>query len=49
MEELSEYCEQDVEITRKVFLAGWQDGFLYYYNKGRAGNGDQHRIMEREA
>ena len=33
MEELREYCQQDVEITRKVFLAGWQDGFLYYTTK----------------
>lgn len=33
IEELSEYCQQDVEITRKVFLAGWQDGFLYYTTK----------------
>ena len=33
MEELSEYCQQDVEIMRKVFLAGWQDGFLYYTTK----------------
>ena len=40
MEELREYCQQDVEITRKVFLAGWQDGFLLLHDKGRAGNRD---------
>ena len=33
MEELREYCQQDVEITRKVFLAGWQDGYLLYTTK----------------
>ena len=32
-EELREYCQQDVEITRKVFLAGWQDGYLLYTTK----------------
>ena len=33
MEELREYCKQDVEITRKVFLAGWHDGYLLYTTK----------------
>ena len=35
IEELSEYCQQDVEITRKVFIAGWQDGYLLYTKDGQ--------------
>ena len=32
-EELAAYCYKNVQITRKVFIAGWQDGFLYYTTK----------------
>ena len=32
IEELCAYCQQDVEITRKVFLTGRQDGYLLYTN-----------------
>ena len=33
LEELVAYCYKNVQITRKIFLAGWQDGFLYYTTK----------------
>ena len=35
MQELREYCEQDVEITYRLFLAGWQDGYLLYTKDGQ--------------
>ena len=33
MEKLKAYCKQDVEITYRLFLAGWQDGYLLYTTK----------------
>ena len=35
MEKLREYCHQDVEITQKLFIAGWQDGYLLYTKAGQ--------------
>jgi DEAD/DEAH box helicase domain-containing protein len=33
MEKLTEYCKQDVIITRDLFLYGLEKGYLVYRNK----------------
>ncbi len=33
MDELREYCQKDVEITRDLFLHGWNHGHLLFRNK----------------
>ena len=35
MEDLRAYCKQDVDITYRLFLAGWQDGYLLYRKDGQ--------------
>ena len=35
MEKLRDYCKQDVDITYRLFLAGWQDGYLLYTKDGQ--------------
>ena len=35
MEKLKTYCKQDVDITYRLFLAGWQDGYLLYTKDGQ--------------
>ena len=35
MEKLKAYCQQDVDITYRLFLAGYQDGYLLYTKDGQ--------------
>ena len=35
IEKLKAYCKQDVDITYRLFLAGWQDGYLLYTKDGQ--------------
>lgn len=33
LEKVAEYCKQDVEITRRLYEFGRDNGFLYYYSR----------------
>jgi DEAD/DEAH box helicase domain-containing protein len=33
MDKIAEYCKADVDITRRVYEFGRDNGFVYYYSK----------------
>jgi DEAD/DEAH box helicase domain-containing protein len=33
LEKVAEYCKSDVDITRRVYEFGRENGFVHYYSK----------------
>lgn len=33
LDKVAEYCKADVDITRRVYEFGRENGFVYYYSK----------------